>query len=74
MTHEQKIKYMKVAAGVCGFGIREGDLDRLASIYELVMEKQGNTSIDDIVHVEFQVRGREEERVKQEIKKEKLNK
>lgn len=60
MTHDQKIKYMNMAAGICGFGIGEKHLDMLVSTYELVLEKEGQTSVHDMARVENEVNQRQE--------------
>jgi len=62
MTHEQKINYMRISAGIAGFTMENKYLDLLVSMYELVMKKQGSAKLDEIVEVELQVREREKER------------
>ena len=51
MTHEQKIEYMRMAAAMVGFAIRERDLDFIVSTYELVLKKEGKTTVSDAVDV-----------------------
>ncbi len=58
MTHEQKIKYMRIAAGLCCFGFNHQQMDLLVSLYDLVIEKQGSTSLMDTSKVEVEVRKR----------------
>ena len=58
MTHEQKINYMRIAAGICSLGFTNNQLDLLVSLYELVISKEGNTSLDDTVRVEHEVNER----------------
>jgi hypothetical protein len=62
MTHEEKINYMKIAAGIVGYGIETKGLDMLVSIYDLVIEKQGDTDLHSIVKVEVEVNERDKER------------
>jgi hypothetical protein len=62
MSHEEKINYMRIAAGIAGFSIKNEHLDLLVSIYEKVKEKEGKTNLHDIVDVEYQVEDREKER------------
>ena len=62
MTHEEKINYMKIAAGIVGYGIETRGLDMLVSMYDLVIEKKGDTDLHSIVTVEFEVNEREKER------------
>lgn len=64
MTHEKKINYMRIAAGIAGFNIENHHLDLLVSIYEKVTEKEGKTDLNDIVNIEYEVGER--------IKKQKL--
>lgn len=67
MTHEEKINYMRIAAGVAGFGIKNEHLDLLVSIYELILEKRGKGNINDIVDVEGEVKKRAEVKHRQEL-------
>lgn len=60
MTHEEKINYMKVAAGIVGYGFDKKSLDMLISIYDLVLEKKGGTDLDSIVTVKHEVEERNE--------------
>jgi hypothetical protein len=63
MTHEEKINYMKIAAGIVGYGFDKKGLDMLISMYDLVLEKKGETDLHSIVKVECAVEEREKERV-----------
>lgn len=58
MTHNEKIDYMRISAGVCGFSFQQEHLDLLVSIYELILEKKGSAKLDDIVCVEQAVKER----------------
>lgn len=58
MTHEEKINYMRIAAGICGYGFDPKDLDMLVSLYELVIEKQGEADLKTICRVEADVKKR----------------
>ena len=68
MTHEEKINYIRIASGICGFGFKMKDLDLLVSLYELTMKKQGKATIEDVVEVEFAVKDRDVERAVSEHK------
>ena len=70
MSNEEKINFMRIAAGICGFRFENHHLDLLVSLYELTLRKQGKTTMDEIVNVEFSVNKREEERKKCELAKE----
>ena len=58
MTHEEKINYMKIATGIVGYGFDTKGLDMLVSLYELVIEKQGETDVKTICKVEVEVKQR----------------
>lgn len=58
MTHEKKIDYMRIATGIVGYGFEPKGLDMLVSIYELVIEKQGETDLKMISRIEAEVKKR----------------
>ena len=58
MTHEEKINYMRIAAGIAGYGFDPKGLDTLVSLYELVIEKKGETDLDSVCRVESEVKER----------------
>jgi hypothetical protein len=58
MTQEEKIEYMRLAAGMCNFGIDHKNLDLLVSLYELIIEKKGDATMRDAHHVEDEVKKR----------------
>ena len=58
MTHEEKIGYMRIAAGMACFGFKNEDLDMLVSLYDLVLDKKGKTSVEDVVEVQIEVKER----------------
>ena len=67
MTHEQKINYMRIAAGVAGFGFRNEQLDLLVSLYELVKENEGRTNLYSISDIEVEVKKRADTKKKSEL-------
>jgi hypothetical protein len=67
MKHEEKINYMRIAAGIAGFGINNEQLDLLVSLYELVQEKKGKGSIDDVVEIEHAVKNRADSKINREL-------
>lgn len=67
MTHEQKINYMRIAAGVVGYGFDNKGLDMLVSLYELVIEKQGDTDINSVCKVEAEVKSRNDTKKRSEL-------
>lgn len=70
MTLNEKIDYMRISCGICGFGLEEKHFDLLVSMYELVMSKKGNAKLDDMVEVKMQVDEREDARKREEARKE----
>jgi len=64
---ENKIKYMRIACNVLGFGFKEEHLNLLVQLYELVLEKGGMTAIDDIVGAEYDAKKRAEFKKKSEL-------
>lgn len=42
MEHEQKVNYMRIAAGIVGYGFDNKGLDMLVSLYELVIDLHSN--------------------------------
>lgn len=67
MTHEEKINYLRISAGICGFSIQNEHLDLLISLYELILEKKGDGRIDDIVEVELEVKERANAKKRSEL-------
>jgi hypothetical protein len=67
MTHDQKINYMRHAVGICGYGFQTKDLDLMVSLYELIVQKAGDTSLMDTTKVESEVKGRDDARRKSEL-------
>lgn len=64
LSHEKKIDYLQLAAGICGFGIQEQHLDLLITIYEKVLIRKGEYSLDEMTHDKLEVDRRWEEKLK----------
>lgn len=60
MTHEEKINYMNIASGMVGYRFDAKSLDMLVSLYELVIEKKGETDLKTVCKVEADVKKRED--------------
>jgi hypothetical protein len=69
LSHDDKIKFMQMAAGICSFCINVNDLDKLVSLYEEVSEKQDQFSIKDAARVIMKVDERAEQRKIDELNK-----
>lgn len=67
MTHEEKVNYMKIAAGIVGYGFEKKSLDMLVSLYDLVLEKKGKTDLHSIVKIQCEVEDREKKRIEAEM-------
>lgn len=59
MTHDEKIQYLKIALGIAGLGVDHKHLNLMISIYELVLEKKGETTLDDVIKVEYKTKENE---------------
>jgi hypothetical protein len=67
MTHDQKINWMRIAAGVAGFGMKTEHFDLLVSVYELILEKKGNTTVEDAIEIEEQVKKRADAKNREQL-------
>lgn len=67
MTHEEKINYMRIAAGIVGYTFDPKGLDMMVSLYDLVLEKQGETDLKMICEVEADVKNRDNIKRKKEL-------
>jgi hypothetical protein len=67
MTHDQKISYMRICAGIAGFGIDEVGLDILVSTYELVLEKEGKANVEDALNVKHAAMERQNVKERQKM-------
>lgn len=67
MIHEEKINYMRIAAGIVGYGFDNKGLDMLVSLYELVIEKQGESDLKTILEIEADVKKRDDIKKRSEL-------
>lgn len=67
MSHEEKIHFMKIAAGICGYGFSYQQLDLLVSLYEFVCSTEGQGSVKDVLAVEQAVKKRVEIQERSEL-------
>jgi ElaB/YqjD/DUF883 family membrane-anchored ribosome-binding protein len=51
MTHEEKVQYFEMAAAIVGFRFQDKDLDLLVRTYDAMLEKGGETSLEDLVSI-----------------------
>lgn len=55
MKQLQKIKYLRIAMGIQGIGMREITLAKIIATYEAVLKKGDTLTIKDIVEIEHEV-------------------
>lgn len=67
MTHEEKINFMRISAGICGYGFDHKGLDLLVSLYELVLEKQADSDLRSISKIEADVKQRDDVKKRQDL-------
>lgn len=67
MSHEEKIHFMKIAAGICGYGFSYQQLDLFVSLYEFVCSTEGQGSVKDVLAVEQAVKKRVEIQERSEL-------
>jgi hypothetical protein len=46
---------MKVACGLVGFNFEKKGLELLVTVYDMVLKKKGETSINDLVDIHIEV-------------------
>lgn len=51
MTQEQKCDYFKMAASFCNFGFQPDQIEMLVGLYELVLKKEGEANLADLIQV-----------------------
>lgn len=67
MSHEEKIECMRLACGICNFGIDHKNMDLLVSLYELILEKKDNANIKDALQVQREVKERDDVKKRSEL-------
>ena len=58
---------MRIAAGIVGYGFDNKGLDMLVSLYELVIEKQGETDMNSVCKIEAEVKNRDDIKKRSEL-------
>lgn len=67
MTQDEKIDYMRIALGVCGFDASHEHLDLIVTCYEYVIEKKGDGNIKELSKLQVEVKNRANVKSKEEI-------
>lgn len=70
MTHEEKIEYMSLAMGLAHLGFSKEQLDLLVSMYELVVEKEGEADLKSMTAIVLACREREDRRKSEQVGRE----
>lgn len=52
MTHEEKVTYMTIALNICKYSFNKQQADLFVSLYDLIIEKEGNADLRSISKVE----------------------
>lgn len=67
LTHEEKVNYMRIATNLCRFGFDNKTIDLLVHLYEAVTDKGGDLTVRDTVHIEEEVKKRDNIKCRQEL-------
>jgi hypothetical protein len=51
MTHDEKIEYMRLATAFAGIQCGVAELEMLISLYDLILEKKGDTDLMSLAKV-----------------------
>ena len=55
MTDKEKFNYMRIASAIIGYDLKEKDLDTVLSIHDLILKKEGEAGLKDIVKIEHEI-------------------
>ena len=55
MTDKEKLNYMRIASAIIGYDLKEKDLDTVLSIHDLILKKEGEAGLKDIVKIECDI-------------------
>jgi hypothetical protein len=67
MNHEEKIDYMRIAAGICNYGFTNTQLDMMVTIYEYVLKEKGKGNLAGIASLQVEVKKRADIKKRQEL-------
>jgi hypothetical protein len=56
MTHDEKINYLRMSLNICSFQIKQQDIDLILTMYEMILLKKGDATIQDTLKIENQVK------------------
>lgn len=51
MTHEEKVTYMATALNICKYAFNKMQADLFVSLYDLILQKEGQTDLESISKV-----------------------
>ena len=55
MTDKEKLNYMRIASAIIGYDLKEKDLDTVLSIHDLILKKEGEADLEDVVKIEHEI-------------------
>jgi hypothetical protein len=55
MTDKEKLNYMRIASAIIGYDLKEKDLDTVLSIHDLILRKEGEADLEDVVKIEHDI-------------------
>lgn len=55
MTDKEKLNYMRIASAIIGYDLKEKDLDTVLSIHDLILKKEGEADLEDVVKIEHDI-------------------
>ena len=55
MTDKEKLNYMRIASAIIGYDLKEKDLDTVLSIHDLILRKEGEADLEDVVKIEHEI-------------------
>lgn len=65
ITKEQKVKFLHIAANVAGVGLDERLSDLIVSLYEIILEKQEDLTIKEILSIMHEAKQRADVKARQ---------
>lgn len=54
MSSDKKAKYLTVALNICNLALNQQQVDLIVNLYDLVLEKKGETDLESIIKVKIE--------------------
>jgi len=55
MIDKEKLNYMRIASAIIGYDLKEKDLDTVLSIHDLILRKEGEADLKDVIKIEHDI-------------------